>query len=143
MKKEELILIGIGVLGLVYLIRREIAQQQKNTVENIVDNNLEARIPNFEHIVETTPKKTDTIIKKTDNIIKKTDNIIKKTDNIIVRNALKNYQLSNAVIKAYIDPELSQVLPTQPTELKTVLYPLFRGERRVDSFVPRDIRIPY
>jgi len=136
MKKEELILIGIGVLGLVYLIRREIAQQQKNTVENIVDNNLEARIPNFEHIVETTPKKTDTIIKKTDNIIK-------KTDNIIVRNALKNYQLSNAVIKAYIDPELSQVLPTQPTELKTVLYPLFRGERRVDSFVPRDIRIPY
>ena len=129
MKKEELILIGIGVLGLVYLIRREIAQQQKNTVENIVDNNLEARIPNFEHIVETTPKKTDTIIKK--------------TDNIIVRNALKNYQLSNAVIKAYIDPELSQVLPTQPTELKTVLYPLFRGERRVDSFVPRDIRIPY
>lgn len=134
MKKEWWILLGIGVLGLVYLMRRAKPQPQ----ENIVVYKLEAGIPNFEYITNTTPKKTDKVKTKP----KKTGKVIKKTDSIIVRNALKNYQLSNAVIKAYTDPEIAKILPTQPTELKRVLHPLFE-EKRLGERVPRDIRIPY
>jgi len=127
MKKEWWILLGIGVLGLVYLMRRAKPQPQENTI----NDNLEMMISNFESRIKTPPTPQ---VKRTPQV---------KSNDITIRRAVKNYQLSHAIIKAYTDPEIAKILPTQPTELKRVLYPLFEEKRPGGGYVPRDIRIPY
>lgn len=113
MKVRDIALIGLGLAGLWYLLRRP---------KPAPTQPLEFKA-----------------IEEAEKAVRK---LRAKTGNIALRNAIRQYELAHATIKLYTDPDIEPVISTKPSSLVAQLFPYLEQIGVQRKYEPMDVKLP-
>ena len=104
MKGRDLVVLGLGLLGAYYLLRKRKAPERAPSPAFRLGREIAKTVQTITH--------------------KEMSKLPAVRQNIVTHQAITNLVTAQALIHAYADPQLNEILPTEPSKLKLALAPL-------------------